>query len=151
MAAQPRVQRPHAGVAQGSRTPILLGRASLDSRRPPVAGSAAASASLMSLSNANNIGTGLGQPSLEIRRGNSFDSRARPGSNPSSNSGSGGEMISSSTGRGLSSASGSRAGSSGLQMDVDSLPSLEIPFHNPHVKPEPDQAFVRPSFDALGV
>jgi hypothetical protein len=130
---------PHAAGQARSHTPINLGRGSLDSRRPPVAVSAATSASLTS-SNANDMGIGLGRPSLEIRRGNSFDSRTRPNSNQGSSNSGGGGRVSSSIERGLS--SGSVSG------DVDSSPSPEIPSHNPHTEPEPDHAFHRPSFDS---
>ncbi|KIM37772.1 hypothetical protein M413DRAFT_30695 [Hebeloma cylindrosporum] len=138
----------HAAVNQvRSRTPTNLGRGSLDSRRPPVAVSAATSASLMA-SNANEMGIGLGRPSLETRRGNSFESRSRPNSNQGNNTlGAVGRLVSSIE-RGLSSGSVSGTGSSGLQTDVDSSPSPEIPSHSPQAEPEPDHAFHRPSFDS---
>lgn len=138
---------PHATGQARSRTPINLGRGSLDSRRPPVSVLAATSASSLISSNTNDMGIGLGRPSLEIRRGNSFDSRARTNSNQGSNSDGGGRILSS-IARALSSGSVSGAGSFGLQRDVNSSPSPEIPSHNLHTEPEPDHGFHRPSFDS---
>ncbi|KAF9481097.1 hypothetical protein BDN70DRAFT_920101 [Pholiota conissans] len=97
-----------------------VGRGSLDSRRPP-------------LSNAMKISEiGLGRPSLEIRRGNSFDSRVRPS-----------QPLKEPTRLARSSASPEPTATQST--DIDSSPSPEKPYEDPHYRPSFDSS--RPSFD----
>jgi hypothetical protein len=102
-------------------TPAQLGRGSLDSRRP-----AMSSAMMMSE-------IGLGRPSLEMRRGNSFDSRARPAQQP---------LATRLNAR--PSSSPERPGTQHSATDVDSSPSPEMPFEDPSYRSF-DSA--RPSFE----
>ncbi|KAF8957216.1 hypothetical protein BDZ97DRAFT_1924825 [Flammula alnicola] len=103
----------------------ILGRGSLDARRPPTSNSN--NAAMM-----NDIG--LGRPSLEIRRG-SFDSRTRPFQ----------QHKETYVSRSSTSPERTNTNTNGASTEVDSSPSPEMPFEEPQYRPSFDS--VRQSFE----